>query len=523
MLTVLLSILVLIAFAGTFWFFYRQTAGAAGRVLEEAGAKATAQVENARRHIEEVQLKARDEAVQIRLDSRRQLEELAREQEEEMNEQELHLEREATRVETSTEELKVREADLSNRFSALQKRNNEIGELKNQKRELQAQLPPALEGAAKISQAEMRDLIFRQMVETAENQAQENLRLWEQIPESDFIPKAKRIMGIAMGRLSRTEVQERPANSVTLSMSQYQNLVKICGGSVEKLSELFKIPVFAQVAEDAVIRFDTIDAVNREIARRVLEKTIESGKQIASWEALADLWQKKNAEMENEITGYGRKAFKLAGLKPKAHKEIIQLLGRLFFRTSYTQNQWLHTIEAAQLAGLIAAEMHLDVEIARRATLLHDIGKALTHEVEGSHAVIGCELAAQYGEEPLIVNAIGAHHGEVGSESIYASLVMAADAMSGGRPGARREQLETYFDRINDLERAARAFPGIQEVFAVQAGRELRVQVDSQRMDDERTMALAADISRKISAEVTFPGQVKVTVIRTFTAQEVAR
>ncbi len=523
MLTVFMSILVLAAFAGTFWFFYRQTAGQSGRIIEEAGTRAGVLREEARRRIEEVQLKARNEVAQLRLDSRRQLEELALEQEEEMNEQELHLEREAARVETSTEELKAREADLSSRSSTLQKRNNAIGELKTQKRDLQAQLPPALETAAKISQAEMRDLIYNSMVEAAETQAQENLRLWEQIPESDFIPKAKRIMGIAMGRLSRTEIQERPANSVTLSMPQYQNLMKLCGGSVEKLSELFKIPVFAQVAEDAVIRFDTIDAVNREIARRVLEKTLESGRQITTWEALADLWQKKNAEMENEITGYGRKAFKLAGLKPKAHKEIIQLLGRLFFRTSYTQNQWLHTIEAAQLAGLIAAEMHLDVEIARRATLLHDIGKALTHEVEGSHAVIGCELAAQYGEDPVIVNAIGAHHGELGGESIYASLVMAADAMSGGRPGARREQLETYFDRINDLERAARSFPGIQEVFAVQAGRELRVQVDSQRLDDDRTMALAADIAHKISQDVTFPGQVKVTVIRTFTAQEVAR
>ncbi len=523
MLTVLLSILVLVAFAGTSWFFYRQAAGQAGRALEEAVAKAALLREEAKRRSEEVQLKVRNEVAQVRLDSRRQLEEQAREQEEEMNEQELALEREAARVESATEELKVRDADLANRFSTLSKRNNMITELKNQKRELQTQIPSALETAAKLSSQEMRDQIYRQMVESAETQAQENLRLWEQIPESDFIPKAKRIMGIAMGRLSRTEVQERPANSVTLSTSQYQHILKLCGGTIEKLSELFKIPVFAQVAEDAVIRFDTIDAVNREIARRVLEKTIENSRQITTWENLADLWQKKSAEMENEITGYGRKAFKLAGLKPKAHKEIIQLLGRLFFRTSYTQNQWLHTIEAAQLAGLIAAEMHLDVELARRAALLHDIGKALTHEVEGSHAVIGCELAAQYGEEPVVVNAIGAHHGEVGNESIYASLVMAADAMSGGRPGARREQLETYFDRINDLERAARAFPGIQEVFAVQAGRELRVQVDSQRMDDERTMALAADISRKISQEVTFPGQVKVTVIRTFTAQEVAR
>ncbi len=523
MLTVLLTILVFASFAGTFWFFHRQAAALAGRALEQAEARAARLREDARRSTEDARLKARDEAAQIRLDARRQLEELAREQEEEMNEQELLLEKEAARVESATEELKVREAELSRRQAALQQRHNTIAELKNQRKELQAQVPAAVEAAAKLTSDEMRDQIFRSLVETAELQAQENLRVWEQIPEADFIPKAKRVMGIAMGRLARTEVQERPSHSVSMTMAQYQSLLKLCDGSIERLGELFKIPVFSQLGDDAVIRFDTIDAVNRELARRVLEKAIEGGRQITTWEALSDLWQKKNAELENEITGYGRKAFKLVGIKPKAHKEIIQLVGRLFFRTSYTQNQWLHTIEAAQLAGLIAAELHLDVEVARRATLLHDIGKALTHEVEGSHAVIGCELAEQYGEEPEIVNAIGAHHGEMGHESIYASLVMAADAMSGGRPGARREQLETYFDRINDLERAARSFSGIQEVFAVQAGRELRVQVDSQRMDDDRTMALAAEISRKISDELTFPGQVKVTVIRTFTAQEVAR
>jgi len=523
MLTVLLSILVLVAFAGTFWFFHRQTAERAKGAMSKAQEQASQLRDDARRRVEDAKLKARDEVAQLRLDSRRQLEELAREQEEEMNEQELLLEREAARVETATEELKVREAELTRRFAALQERNAAITELKNQRRELQAQIPPAIEAAARMSQAEVRDQIFRRLVEAAELQAQEELRVWEQIPEADFIPKAKRIMGIAMGRLARTEVQERPASSVAMTMAQYQNLLKICQGSIEKLGELFHIPVFAQLGDDAVIRFDTIDSVSREIARRVLEKALEGGRQVTTWEALVDLWQKKNAEMENEITGYGRKAFKLVGLKPKAHKEIIQLLGRLFFRTSYTQNQWLHTIEAAQLAGLIAGELHLDVELARRATLLHDIGKALTHEVEGSHAVIGCELATQYGEDAEVVNAIGAHHGEMGHESIYASLVMAADAMSGGRPGARREQIETYFDRINDLERAARSFPGIQEVFAVQAGRELRVQVDSQRLDDERTMSLAAEISKKISDELTFPGQVKVTVIRTFTAQEVAR
>ncbi len=518
-----LILLIPLAFVGLFFHFHRQETIRGKEIVKKAEKESAALRENANREAEEMGLGARKEAVQIRLDAQRQLEETARELEEEINEQELLLERESQRVTFTVEELRLKEESLTARSAALAKRSGEIGELKAKRKELLESIPGVLEQTAGLTREQMKETIYREMVERAENTARENLNLWEQVSEADFVPRAKRLLGIAMGRISRTNIQERPSNVVVLSRTQYQHLQKLVDGNLDRLSELFRIPVFAQEQEDVLIRFDTIDAVNREIARRVLEKALEPGRQAGSFAALTDFWEKKNAEMENEITGYGRKAFKLAGLKPRAHKDVIQLVGRLFFRTSYTQNQWLHSVEAAQLAGLIAAEMHLDVELARRATLLHDIGKALTHEVEGSHAVIGCELAERYGEDATVVNAIGAHHGEMGNESIYASLVMAADAMSGGRPGARREQLETYFDRIYDLERAARSFAGIQEVYAVQAGRELRVQVDSSRMDDARTMELASEISKKISEEVTFPGQVKVTVIRTYTAQEVAR
>lgn len=523
MTTILFVLLIPAVFVAAFEYFRRLDQSRQESVLQEARARAQKLRDEAARQAEDIRLKARHEAAQFRLEVREQMDQAAREQEEEMNEQEIHLERELARVESAIEETKSLSAALEERHSKLHMRQNEINELRNQRRELLSRLPQMLEERAGATHDEVRQKLFERMVAEEENIARETLRFWEHVPETDFIPKAKRVMGIAMGRITSTPVQDRPSAFVSFSSAQYQSLLKLCGGSLDRLSELFRIPVFVQEGEETVIRFDTIDAVSREVARRVLEKIADGTKSVSSWEMLAELWEKRNAEMKNEIIGLGRKAFKMVGLKPKAHPEIINLVGRLYFRTSYTQNQWLHSVEAAQLAGLIAAELHLDVELARRATLLHDIGKALTHEVEGSHALIGCELAAQYEEPPEVVNAIGAHHGEKDNEYIYTSLVMAADAMSGGRPGARREQMETYFDRISDLEHVARSFSGIQEAFAAQAGRELRVHVDSQRVDDVRTLAMAAEIARKVSEEVTFPGQIKVTVIRTFTAQETAR
>lgn len=522
-MTIFLVFFIPATFIVAFEYFRRTNQARNDGLLQEARDRAKELQEKTARQVEEIQLKTRHDIAQLRLDSKEQMETIVREQEEEMNEQELHLEREMTRIQTALEEINVLSTTLDERHLQLQKRQAEINDVRNRRRELLARLPQVLEERAKMTQDQMRQSLFAQMVEAEENLARETLHSWEQVPESEFIPKAKRVMGIAIGRLMPNPIQDRAPTFVSFSPAQYNYLLKLCGGSIERLSELFNIPVFAQEGEEIVIRFDTIDAVSREVARRVLEKISDSSKSLTSWEMLVDLWEKRNAEMKNEIVGLGRKAFKMVGLRPKAHPEIINLVGRLYFRTSYTQNQWLHCIEAAQLAGLIAFELHLDVELARRATLLHDIGKALTHEVEGSHALIGSELAAQYGEPPEVVNAIGAHHGEKDNEYIYTSLVMAADALSGGRPGARREQMETYFDRITDLEHAARSFPGIQEAFAVQAGRELRVHVDSQHIDDTRTLAMAAEIARKISQEVTFPGQIKITVIRTFTAQETAR
>jgi len=226
-------------------------------------------------------------------------------------------------------------------------------------------------------------------------------------------------------------------------------------------------------------------------------------------------------DVERETLDLGRRAFSLLAFD-RAHPDIVKLVGRLNFRSSYAQNQWKHSVEAGFLCGMMAAELGLDIAIARRAALLHDIGKALTHELDGSHASIGAEHARRLGEPEVVANAIGAHHADEPFNSPYAYLVAAADAMSGGRPGARRQAEDNHMAKLEEIERISRAFPGVDEAFAVQGGREVRVYVDENRVDDRGAASLSSQIAESISREMTFPGQIKVTVIREFRAEEIA-
>jgi len=225
--------------------------------------------------------------------------------------------------------------------------------------------------------------------------------------------------------------------------------------------------------------------------------------------------------LDRELMDLGRRAF--ANLEiPLAHAEIVALVGRLNYRTSFTQNQWKHAVEAAFLCGMMANELGLDLKVARRAALMHDIGKALTHELDGSHAVIGADYARRLGESEIVANAIGAHHTDEPFSSPYAYLVAAADAMSGARPGARRQTEDNHVAKLADLERLSRNFAGVEEAFAVQGGREVRIYVREDRVDDLGAIKLSTDIAQVISREMTFPGQIKVTVIREFRAVETA-
>src|SRR5258706_11170584 len=258
------------------------------------------------------------------------------------------------------------------------------------------------------------------------------------------------------------------------------------------------------------VRLEGQDSFGREIARRAISRFGKNGVKGGDVKK-ATLVIKE--ELEREVFDLGKRAFKELEI-PRAHPDIVKLVGRLNWRTSYTQNQWKHAIEAAFLCGMMASELGLDVKLARRAALMHDIGKALTHAIDGSHAVIGADYARRLGEAEIVANAIGAHHADEPCNSVYASLVAAADAMSGARPGARREQTDNYVQRLEDLERIGGSYSGVDRAFAVQGGRELRVYVLEDRVSDERAVELSTEIARQVSDELTFPGQIQVTVIR---------
>jgi ribonuclease Y len=260
--------------------------------------------------------------------------------------------------------------------------------------------------------------------------------------------------------------------------------------------------------------------IRREIARLALQRLISDGRIHPG--RIEDVVRKAEQELDGNIREAGQKAIFEVGIHG-VHPEIVKLLGMLKYRYSYAQNVLQHSLEAAFICGAMAAELGLNEKQARRAALLHDIGKALTHEVEGSHAIIGAEIARKYGESAKIVNAIAAHHEEVRAETILAPLVDAADALSGARPGARREVLESYVKRLDDLERISTSFRGVEKAFAVQAGREVRIIVEPAAIDDDQATLLARDVARKIESEMTYPGQIKVTVIREMRASEVAR
>src|SRR5262249_34155753 len=283
------------------------------------------------------------------------------------------------------------------------------------------------------------------------------------------------------------------------------------------LEQVANVRLLVNDEHDAV-RLDGQDGVGREVARRALGKLFKKPETIPDAKKNPlEFAQKVRTHLEQEIRTLGKKAFQVLEI-PKAHPEIVELVGALNYRTSYTQNQWLHAVEASFLAGIMAAELGLDEKLARRATLMHDIGKALTHKTEGPHAVIGAAIARRLGEAEIVANAIGAHHTDEPFNSPYAYLVAAADAMSGARPGARREATEGFSTKIEDLERIGLSYKGVDDAQAVFGGRELRVYVRDDQVDDLRTVELSQEIAARIADELTFPGQIKVTVIRAFEA-----
>lgn len=377
-----------------------------------------------------------------------------------------------------------------------------------------------LERVAKLSSDDARAEVIDKIVGQAKLDAAQQVRLIEEEAMEEADRRAKKVISVAVQRYAGEFAAERCVSVVQLPTDEMKGrIIGREGRNIRALEAATGIDVIIDDTPEAVI-VSGFDPVRREIARLSLEKLIGDGRIHPS--RIEEVVNKTEQEVAQKIKEAGeRAAFELGihGL----HPELLKLIGRLKYRTSYGQNMWSHSIEVGFLCGLMASELGVNVKLARRAGLLHDIGKALTHEQEGSHALIGGELCRKHGEVEIVRNAVAAHHNEEPQNSVIAHLVIAADALSGARPGARREILETYIKRLEDLERISMGFEGVEKTYAIQAGREIRVLVQNSKVNDDQAFVLSREIARKIEDELTYPGQIKVTVIRETRAVEFAR
>jgi ribonucrease Y len=415
---------------------------------------------------------------------------------------------------------------LDRRDQELQDRNKKIGLLEleqkkkdDQYKEMVAGVQKELERVAGMSATEAKNQLVDSMVEAAKHEAAKKIRLLEEEAREEAEKNAKKIISLAIDRYAGEYVTERTVTVVALPNDEMKGrIIGREGRNIRALEALTGVDLIVDDTPEAVV-LSGFNSVQREIARLSLEKLIQDGRIHPA--RIEEVVQKAEKEVMEGIREAGQQATFDLGVHG-IHPEIVKLIGRLKYRTSYGQNQYQHAMEVAFLCGIMAAELKLNVKKAKRAGLLHDIGKAVDHEVEGTHAQIGSDLAKKYGEAPGVIQAIGSHHDD-DPGSILGNLIQAADALSGARPGARREMLETYVKRLEDLEKIANTFRGIDKSFAIQAGREIRIMVAAEKVTDEEALVLSKDIARKIEQELTYPGQIKVMVIRETRAIEFAK
>jgi ribonucrease Y len=408
--------------------------------------------------------------------------------------------------------------NLKERAVPLAEREQEGRALVAEVQSIEKQRQAELERVAAQSAAEAKRILVETEIEEARSTAAQTLRqMTETAMSSGQIRAAKRIMGIAVGRFQSHDLTERPQYVIALSDLRPGQAVP-ADEDLRAIESVTGVQL-SLLEGQAAIRIEGLDGVARETARRCITRMLK--RSISGPAEVTRLTRAIVVDVERETLDLGRRAFAALAVD-RAHPELVKLIGRLHFRTSYAQNQWKHSVEAGFLCGMMAAELGLDIRVARRAALLHDIGKALTHELDGSHASIGADFARRLNESEVVANAIGAHHTDEPFNSAYAYLVAAADAMSGGRPGARRQSEDNHMAKLEEIERISGSFAGVDEAFAVQGGREVRVYVDENRVDDGGAARLSAQIAESISSQMTFPGQIKVTVIREFVADEIA-
>jgi ribonuclease Y len=466
-------------------------------------------VQAAKEEANTIELKAKNEALETRqraeADIDRKRKDLSREDDQ--------LRQRRIELDKRMEKLEERDQSLSKRQSSLDKKDNELEE---QRKEIVARL----ESVSSMTRAEARKVLMDEVERESRADMARIMRQIEGEAREEGEKKARNIISLAIQRVASEHVAESTTSVVPLPSDEMKGrIIGRNGRNIRSFEQAAGVDVVVDDTPEAVT-ISSFDPVRREVAKRALAKLVVDGRIHPA--SIEKTLQKEQQEVDKAIVEAGEQAVYDAGV-PNLNKEIVKMLGRLQFRTSYGQNQLSHAVETSRIAAILAAELGANVELSKVGGLLHDLGKAMDHNTEGTHASIGAEFARRYGVNPVVVNAIAAHHHEVEQEGVESVIVEAADAISGARPGARRESLEQYVKRIKALEDLANSYKGVVQSYALQAGREVRIIVKPEDIDDLEAARMARDIAKQIEETMQYPGQIKVTVLRETRASEFAK
>jgi len=510
MTPVIVGVVALIAGVAAGFLYRANMAKSSARTLEAQAQQTLVQAEQEaaqtlRRSLEE----AKAESAQIR-----------REAEEDVKARRDEIARLERRISGSEDEVRSRTQKLDARATELEERDARLQEVRVRLEKSAEQHRTQLEKVAGMTTSEAREQLVGEVVDDAKRSAMAQVREIEQHAREEGEERARKILTIAIQRVASEQTAESTVSVFALPSEDMKGrIIGREGRNIRAFEAATGVNLIIDDTPEAVV-LSSFDPVRREAARMTLEKLVQDGRIHPA--RIEEIHERSLAEIDERVRRAGDDAVAEVGITD-VHPEMIKLLGRLQYRTSYGQNVLRHLVESAHIASSLAAELGVDPTIAKRGAFLHDIGKAVTHEVEGSHAIIGAEIARRMKEDPEVVHCIESHHGEVEQRTIHAVLAQIADSISGGRPGARRESLETYVKRLQRLEEICTAFPGVEKVYAMQAGREVRVLVQPEAVDDLTAQVIARDIAKQVEEELQYPGQIRITVVRETRATEYAR